>query len=96
MSNILKAFVNIVNNYEINIASITGGNNRANNMGEGLETYIKDIFADTSNETDEAQKLLKCQSIYSYGGNKNNPPDLILRNSDAIDKLLNNHLYYYN
>ena len=47
MSNILKAFINIVNNYQINITNVTQGNNRANNMGEGLETYIKDIFANT-------------------------------------------------
>ena len=50
MSNILKAFLNIVNNYQINITNVTQGNNRANNMGEGLETYIKDIFANTTNE----------------------------------------------
>jgi len=53
MSNILKAFLNIVNNYQINITNVTQGNNRANNMGEGLETYIKDIFANTINETHE-------------------------------------------
>jgi hypothetical protein len=85
MSNILKAFINIVNNYQINITNITQGNNRANNMGEGLETYIKDIFANTTNETDEQLKLEKLSRIYSYQGNKNNPPDLMLRDSDVIE-----------
>lgn len=85
MSNILKAFVNIVNNYQINITNVTQGNNRANNMGEGLETYIKDIFASTTNETNEQLKLEKLSRIYSYQGNKNNPPDLMLRDSDAIE-----------
>jgi len=85
MSNIIKAFINIVNNYQINITNVTQGNNRANNMGEGLETYIKDIFASTTNETNEQVKLEKLAITYSYQGNKNNPPDLMLRNSDAIE-----------
>ena len=85
MSNIIKAFINIVNNYKININNMTEGNNRANNMGEGLETYIKDIFAGTSNETDAQTRLEKLEEIYSYQGNKNNPPDLMLKNSDAIE-----------
>ena len=85
MSNIIKAFINIVNNYKINIDNMTEGNNRANNMGEGLETYIKDIFAGTTNETDAQIRLEKLEDIYSYQGNKNNPPDLMLKNSDAIE-----------
>jgi len=85
MSNILKAFINIVNNYQVNIKNLTQGNNRANNMGEGLETYIKDIFANTTNEIDEQKKLETFEKIYSYQGNKNNPPDLMLKNSDAIE-----------
>ncbi len=41
MSNILRAFINIIENYQTDIVNITNGNNRANNMGEGLENYIK-------------------------------------------------------
>ena len=85
MSNILKAFINIINNHQADIKDITKGNNRANNMGEGLEAYIKDIFANTVNETNEQVKLEKLSKIYSYQGNKNNPPDLILKGSDAIE-----------
>jgi len=85
MSNILKAFINIVNNYHVSIESMKQGNNRANNMGEGLETYIKNIFAETTEEKDEQKILEKLSKIYSYQGNKNNPPDLMLKNSDAIE-----------
>jgi len=53
-------------------------------MGDGLEAFIKDMFAGTINETNEQSKLSKFTQIYSYNGNKNNPPDLILKNSDAI------------
>jgi len=85
MSNIIKAFINIVNNYETNVQTLTQGNNRANNMGEGLEAYIKDVFANTLNEEDSAKKLETLSQTFSYQGNKNNPPDLILKNSDAIE-----------
>ena len=85
MSNIIKAFSNIVKNYETNVHTLTQGNNRANNMGEGLENYIKDVFANTLNEEDSATKLETLSEIFSYQGNKNNPPDLILKNSDAIE-----------
>jgi hypothetical protein len=92
MSNILKAFANIVNNYQINVNTITTGSNRANNMGDGLEEYIKNAFASTINETIEQNRLEKFSQIYSYSGNKNNPPDLILKNSDAIEiKKLESH-----
>jgi len=85
MSNIIKAFINIVNNYETNVQTLTQGNNRANNMGEGLENYIKDVFANTLNEENSATKLETLSETFSYQGNKNNPPDLILKNSDAIE-----------
>ena len=85
MANPLTAFLTIVNNYQMNVQQITHGNNRANNMGEGLEGFIKDAFANTFNETDEQTKLETFSSVYSYSGNKNNPPDLILQNSDAIE-----------
>ncbi len=85
MSNILKAFINITHDYQVNIETLTHGNNRANNMGEGLEAYIKDMFADTSHETNEQKKLEIFEKLYFYQGNKNNPPDLMLKNSDAIE-----------
>jgi len=85
MSNIIQAFINIVNSYQQDITSVTAGNNRANNMGEGLEHYIKDMFASTHQIEDELLRLEKLSEIYSYQGNKNNPPDLMLKNSDAIE-----------
>ena len=85
MSNILQAFINIINNHKTHIANVTQGNNRANNMGEGLEVYIKNIFAGSINEPNQTTKLETLNKTYSYQGNKNNPPDLILKNSDAIE-----------
>jgi len=85
MSNLIQAILNIVNTTKIEIGTMTGGNNRANNMGDGLEEYIKNIFANTINETNEQKRLETFSHVYSYHGNKNNPPDLILKNSDAIE-----------
>jgi hypothetical protein len=85
MSNVITAFINIVNTYQQSIATITDGNNRANNMGEGLEHYIKNIFASTHSIEDGGLRLERLSEVYSYQGNKNNPPDLMLKNSDAIE-----------
>lgn len=85
MSNLIQAILNIVNNTQIDINHVTHGNNRANNMGMGLEEYIQDVFANTYNIQDPQQKLSIFEQIFSYQGNKNNPPDLILKNSDSIE-----------
>lgn len=85
MTNILKAFINIVNNYQINISNVTSGNNRANNMGEGLESYIKDAFCGTFLELDKKKKKNIYRDSFSYEGSKTRIPDLILKNGDAIE-----------
>jgi hypothetical protein len=54
-------------------------------MGEGLEKYIQNAFADTQAVADEKVRMEMLGSIFSYQGNKNNPPDLMLQNGDAIE-----------
>ena len=85
MSNILKAFVNITKNPIVNLVDFYQGRNRINNSGKALENYIQDIFAGTVDEDNETKRLKKLQEVFSYQGNQNNPPDLILKNSDAIE-----------
>lgn len=85
MSNIIKAFINIVNNPIVELVDYYNGRNRANNSGKALEIYVQDAFADTIKETNELTRLEKLSNIYSYEGNQNNPPDLMLKNSDAIE-----------
>lgn len=85
MSNILKAFINIIDNYTANVSNITSGNNRANNMGEGLESYISDAFANNFNEIDSKIEKENFRNTFSYKGTKNRIPDLILKNSDVIE-----------
>lgn len=83
-SNLLVAVKNIVTRPILNIASYYKSHNRINNNGEALETYIKDVFCD-SIDLEIDQKLVKYQEHFSYLGNQNNPPDIMIRNGDAIE-----------
>lgn len=78
MSNIIKAFINIVNHPIVELVDYYNGRNRANNSGKALEIYVQDAFADTIKETNELARLEKLSNIYSYEGNQNNPPDLMM------------------
>ncbi|MEG1560345.1 MAG: NgoPII family restriction endonuclease [Clostridia bacterium] len=84
-TNILKAIINIVDNPVNELKSYYENRNRANSMGGALEEYIKDIFAGTVTETDEAKRLKILEDVFSYQGNQNNPPDSMIRNGDAIE-----------
>jgi hypothetical protein len=83
--NILTAIANIVNNPIGELRSFYEGHNRANNMGEALEQYVKDMFAGTLSETNEQTRLERLEQVFSYQGNQNNPPDIIVRQGDAIE-----------
>jgi hypothetical protein len=86
MSNILEAIANIINNPVTNLKNHYSGRNRMNNVGEALESYIKDAFANTlSNDFGEEQKLKKHSDVFSWLGNQNHPPDIMIRGGDAIE-----------
>lgn len=84
-SNILVAIKNLVENPIIALTAHYSGRNRINGVGNALEIYIKDLFANTLSYEDEYSKLGVYNEIFSYTGNQNNPPDIILRNDDAIE-----------
>lgn len=85
MSNIINAIIQLVKNPKFELKKYSESHNRANNMGEALEEYIKDIFAGTVNETDENIRNQKLSEVFSYLGNQNNPPDSMLWGGDAIE-----------
>ena len=85
MSNILQAITTIINNPISDLGDYYRSQNRINQVGEALEYFVKDIFAGTVTETDQNIKLSKYKQVFSYSGNANNPPDLILKNGDAIE-----------
>ena len=85
MTNILEAIYNIVNHKNFAIREFYSGRNRANSMGEALENYIKDAFADTFDSDDEQSRLKTYNQEFSWLGSQNNPPDIIIKGGDAIE-----------
>lgn len=85
MTNILEAIVNIANNPVVAIRNHYTGRNRVNNVGEALEMFVKDAFANTIQEQDQQIKNTKFNQIFSWLGNQNHPPDIIIRQGDAIE-----------
>lgn len=82
--NIINAIVNLVNHQIVDVVSYYIGRNRANNAGDALEEYVKDLFADTFNMS-ETERLDRLNEVFSYLGNNSNPPDAMLRGGDAIE-----------
>lgn len=85
MTNILEAIVNIANNPILQIKNHYSGRNRANNVGEALETFVKDAFANIIHATDEQERMERYNEVFSWLGNQNHPPDIMIRQGDAIE-----------
>ena len=85
MSNIISAIIHLVKNPQIELIRKGSSRNRANTMGEALEEYIKDLFANTLGVADEQTRNVAIAQTFSYLGNQNNPPDSMLRGGDAIE-----------
>ncbi len=85
MSNILEAIYNIVNHKNFAIRTFYSGRNRANSMGEALENYIKDAFADTFEVNNENDRMEVFSKKFSWLGAQNNPPDIMIKGGDAIE-----------
>ena len=82
--NIINAIYNLVNNPVVELVEHYNGRNRANNSGDALEEYIKDLFSN-SFDMSETQRLEKWNEVFSYLGNDSNPPDAMLKGGDAIE-----------
>jgi NgoPII restriction endonuclease len=85
MTNLLQAISCVVKNSIPDLLRSSKGKNRINIVGESLEAFIRDIFADTLDEIDENIRVHKHSQVFSYLGNQNNPPDLIIRDGDVIE-----------
>lgn len=85
-TNILVALKNILDTPINDIGCIyTESNNRANSQGDALEYYIKDIFCNSLDVKDFHEKDKLYSEYLSYIGNSKNPPDFIIKNSDAVE-----------
>lgn len=83
-NNVLTAIKAIVNN-RMNLQEVQDGvQNRANQMGDALEGFIKNAFANCLGA--DQRTINREQSLtFSYLGNSKNPPDAMLRGGDAIE-----------
>lgn len=85
MSDLLIA-LNTLSGLHLNsLHELYTGSNRINNQGVAFELFIRDIFSNSLNVKDQEIRENLYQSTFSYFGNQNNPPDLILKNGDAIE-----------
>ena len=85
MSNILDAIYNISKLKNLEVEEITSGSNRMLNIGEGLEIFVKNAFADTYKISDKKSRIAKFSEVFSYEGSKRTPPDLMIKKGDAIE-----------
>lgn len=84
-NNILRAILNISSYRNNDLQSYASKSlNRINAAGEQLEFYIKDAIA-SSFMLQQDKKEEEYSKIFSWLGNQNHPPDIIIKNSDAFE-----------
>src|SRR3989338_6231169 len=84
-TNILVAITNLVKDPITNLILHYRSSNRVNNMGDALEYYIKDLFCNSLPESNLEKKNEIYSKYFSYIGNQNNPPDIMIKQGDAIE-----------
>lgn len=84
-NNILKAITNIVDfgNYDLKDYA-SKSHIRINAVGEQLEFFVKDSIANSFN-VEKEKKEEEYSKVFSWLGNQNHPPDIIIKNSDAFE-----------
>ena len=80
---VMMLIKNILENPSNKLKEVIRSGTKANIMGDSLEDYIKNAFANTFFE--DSKKLDIHEQFYSWNGNQNNPPDMIIRNDIAIE-----------
>jgi hypothetical protein len=84
-NNILSAIANIVSFGSFDLKNYASTYLiRINAVGEQLEFYIKDAIANSLN-LPHNKKEDSYSKVFSYLGNQNNPPDMIIKNGDAFE-----------
>jgi len=84
-NNILSAISNIAsfNTYDLRDYALTYLI-RINAIGEQLEFYVKDAIANSFKLPHDRKETIY-KRVFSYLGNQNNPPDIIIENGDAFE-----------
>lgn len=84
-NNILSAISNIISFGTYDLRTYASSYLiRINAVGEQLEYYIKDAVAG-SLSLPQNEKAAAYERVFSYLGNQNHPPDMIIKGSDAFE-----------
>ena len=86
-TNVLVAIKNLLEYKDNKILDLhsKATNNRANNMGDALEYFVKDLFCNSLKENNFTKKDEIYSKYLSYLGNNSNPPDFIIKKSSAVE-----------
>ncbi len=84
-TNLLIAINNIVKNPTVDILSKYKSSIRINAIGDALEFYVKDLFCNSLAVKSAKEKSKVYSKYFSYLGNQNNPPDIMIKGGDAIE-----------
>lgn len=84
-SNILVAIKNISDLENNNLSDyFESYSTKIENVRQQIEYYLKDAISETLKSAQEKKPRDRYKRIFSYIGNKNSPPDLIIKNGDAF------------
>jgi hypothetical protein len=84
MSNTLNAFIRLCDLVIDDFVQDYNVPNRVTQVGNALEQFVKSLYND-SFSLNKTEGNAGNKTCFSYLGNARNPPDLILKNSDAIE-----------
>src|SRR3990167_9371197 len=83
--NVIRAILNIASYKNNDLKSYASTYLiRINAIGEQLEFYIKDAIA-SSFKLSQPKKEEEYAKVFSWLGNQNHPPDLIIKDNDAFE-----------
>jgi len=81
----LEAFVAVSSSLEL-MNQETVAVNRMNAMGDALEDFVRNAYADAVDASLSAEeRRLRYERTFAWLGNSSNPPDLLLRGGDAAE-----------
>lgn len=84
MMTVLNMLINLSQTNNLQVNSLYKGSNRMNNVGDGLEEYLKEAISGTF-ALEMHEKLERFNDVFCYQGSSARPPDLMLRGGDAIE-----------
>lgn len=88
--NIIDAIITVVqqpNHKLVKYTSSGRSTNRMNVMGDPLEEYVKNMFADTFGVADPIVRMTAISNTFSYLGNDSTPPDGMLKGGNLGDAI---------